>query len=60
MFTTTLAAIATFQVVFFSKHDITLFSFVKILRVQFFFEHLLLIWLNKGRDHTELYLIRIM
>lgn len=43
MFTTTLAAIATFQVVFFSKHDITLFSFVKILRVQFLFEHLLFV-----------------
>jgi hypothetical protein len=39
MFTSTLTAMSALKMVLFSKHDIPLFCFVKILRVQFLFKH---------------------
>ncbi len=52
MLTTALAAIAAFEVVFFSKHDKTLFGFVKILWVQFLFKHRIYnIWLCSKLHH---------
>ena len=47
-----LAAIAAFEVVFFSKHDIALFGFIKILRVQFLFKHRIYsIWVCSKLHH---------
>ena len=47
-----LATIAAFEVVFFSKHDIALFGFVKILRVQFLFKHRIYsIWVCSKLHH---------
>ena len=47
-----LAAIAAFEVVFFSKHDKALFGFVKILRVQFLFKHRIYsIWVCSKLHH---------
>jgi hypothetical protein len=39
MFAAALAAITSFQVVFFGKHDITFRTVIKILRVHVFFKH---------------------
>ena len=47
-----LAAITAFEVVFFSKHDIALFGFVKILWVQFLFKHRIYsIWVCSKLHH---------
>ncbi len=47
-----LTAIAAFEVIFFSKHDITLFGFVKILRVQFLLKHRIYsIWVCSKLHH---------
>ena len=47
-----LAAMAAFEVVFFSKHDIALFGFIKILWVQFLFKHRIYsIWVCSKLHH---------
>ena len=52
MFTSTLTAMSTLKMVLFSKHDIPLFGFIKILRVQLLFKHRLYsIWVVPKLHH---------
>jgi len=52
MFTSTLTAMSTLKMVLFSKHDIPLFGFIKILRVYLLFKHCLyIIWVVPKLRH---------